>query len=194
MAPEPHAHPADDPVNTDVRPSEARVAHEASDASFRGVVLFGVAMIVIAVLLNFGLIWVYRVWTRWDLVDKRQEYGRPPSFSQQPASEARVGHDGSLPRLPAEPTLEGLQNRGQLAGWRNPFNARAESYGWVDEKAGIAHIPVDRAAAIVARTAPSRKAPSTGSDARVAQTAAAGGESGGPGASSSGRTLQEERQ
>lgn len=182
MMPEPHVAPPDDPVNAEVR-------HEPGDASFGGVLLFGLAMIVIGVLLQFGLVWVYRTWTRWDLADKRQEYGRAAAFAPQPAPGAR-------PSLPMPPALEGLENRRQMVDWRKPFEARAESYGWVDQKAGVVHIPVPQAAAIVARTAAVRKTPPGGTAAggsTVAGRGTAAGEAGPPGSSSSGRTLQEAR-
>lgn len=47
-------------------------------------------------------------------------------------------------QLPAEPRIEQNPN---IDGTRivNEANAQLESYGWVNERAGTAHIPIDRA-------------------------------------------------
>jgi hypothetical protein len=56
-------------------------------------------------------------------------------------------------RLPPEPRLQS-RPAGDLATLREEQQRHLESYGWVDEKAGVVHIPVDEAMKLfVERTA-----------------------------------------
>jgi hypothetical protein len=52
--------------------------------------------------------------------------------------EARVQHEPPSPRLQSLPFADFDQLRAEE-------NARLGSYGWVDESAGLAHIPIERA-------------------------------------------------
>ena len=52
--------------------------------------------------------------------------------------EARVQHVPPSPRLQSHPFADFIQLRAEE-------KARLGSYGWVDEAAGLAHIPIDRA-------------------------------------------------
>lgn len=52
--------------------------------------------------------------------------------------EARVRHQPPNPRLQSDPFAE-------LDQLRAVQEARLNSYGWVDETTGLAHIPIDRA-------------------------------------------------
>lgn len=52
--------------------------------------------------------------------------------------EARVKHAPPNPRLQSDPFAE-------LDQLRADQSAQLNSYGWVDESAGVAHIPIDRA-------------------------------------------------
>ena len=50
--------------------------------------------------------------------------------------------DRSVPRLPPEPRLQVAPER-ELAAMRAEQQAVLESFGWVDETAGVARIPID---------------------------------------------------
>ncbi len=47
-------------------------------------------------------------------------------------------------RLPPGPRLQ-VKPESELAAYRAAEKARLDGWGWVDESAGIAHIPIDRA-------------------------------------------------
>ncbi|OLC96545.1 MAG: hypothetical protein AUH86_09440 [Acidobacteria bacterium 13_1_40CM_4_58_4] len=49
-----------------------------------------------------------------------------------------------------EPRLE-INERTQLNGFRLDEEKKLNSYGWVDQKAGVVHIPIERAMQIVAQ-------------------------------------------
>jgi hypothetical protein len=64
-------------------------------------------------------------------------------------------------RLPPEPRLQATPEL-DLQAYRAEERRRAASWGWVDEKAGVVHIPVERAMDIVAaRGLPARPQPGT---------------------------------
>jgi hypothetical protein len=46
------------------------------------------------------------------------------------------------------PMLE-TDERGQLRGFLMNQESRLNSYGWVDQKAGVAHIPIERAMELI---------------------------------------------
>lgn len=52
--------------------------------------------------------------------------------------------DRSVPRLPPEPRLQAAPEA-ELAAMRAEEQAILTSFGWVDEKAGVARIPIDAA-------------------------------------------------
>lgn len=66
---------------------------------------------------------------------ERQQAGDPPPPLMV---EARVQHRPPNPRLQSEPFADF-----DLLRARHDY--RLSSYGWVDETAGVAHIPIDRA-------------------------------------------------
>jgi len=64
--------------------------------------------------------------------------------SRQVAQDAPLSPlvDRSVPRLPPEPRLQVAPER-ELAAMRAEQQAVLESFGWVDETAGVARIPID---------------------------------------------------
>jgi hypothetical protein len=103
--------------------------HETRDISTRVVVIFGVSLVVGAILVHF-LIWVLYVFYG-SLHDKA--YPR-----QYPM--AQIG----APPLPPTPRLQ-TQPREDLKNLRAEEQKRLDSYGWVDASRGEVHIPIDRA-------------------------------------------------
>jgi hypothetical protein len=75
----------------------------------------------------------------------------PPS----PLVEAQTQEPPPGPRLQARP-------EGELAALRAREEARLHGWGWVDESAGIAHVPVERALEAVAAEGLPSIAPQTG--------------------------------
>jgi len=61
-------------------------------------------------------------------------------------------------RLPPGPQLQVRPER-ELAAYRAAEKARLEGWGWVDESAGVAHIPIDRAIDLYAAQAAAAPAP-----------------------------------
>lgn len=109
----------------------------------RAIVTFGV-WLVIGVVIVLGLM----LWLQSHFETQARRQDMPPS----PVAD----HTGR--RLPPEPRLQ-VTPELDLRAYRAEEERRVASWGWVDEKAGIAHIPVERAMEIVAsRGLPSRPA------------------------------------
>lgn len=109
--------------------------HEKNDVSIRGVVWFVVGLVVAGIGVQL-LIWgVFRV-----LGSQSKSIDRPiPPVVEK-----------SMKRLPPAPHLEDrpLAPRAVLNAQED---ARLSSYGWVDQKAGVVHVPIDRAIDLLAR-------------------------------------------
>ena len=105
---------------------QPRRSHETSDADVRNLIIFGVglSLLVVAGLLLSGAVFHYFV--------GHQGLGPPAS----PFEDVRM--------LPPEPRLQ-VSAPKDLAQYQGAQREILNSYGWVDEKAGIVRIPVDRA-------------------------------------------------
>jgi len=103
-----------------------RQGHETRDASIRNLIIFGagLALLVVAGLLVSRALFLYFV--------GRQGLGPPAS----PFENVRT--------LPPEPRLQ-VSAPSDLKQYKAAQEETLNSYGWVDEKAGIVRIPIDRA-------------------------------------------------
>jgi len=75
------------------------------------------------------------MWYLTTSIYEQQKAGDPPPPLMV---EARVQHQPPNPRLQSDPFAE-------LDLLRATQDAQLNSYGWVDESAGLAHIPIERA-------------------------------------------------
>jgi hypothetical protein len=110
-------------------------AHEEGDENTRGIIKFGIALaIAIAVIcmLMWGLFKIFKAMTT--------EVPLPPLSPGE--------------RLPPEPRLQGIPGHQNFPSedikeFRAKENAELNSYGWVDQQAGIVHIPIEEAKKLV---------------------------------------------
>ncbi|PYV23403.1 MAG: hypothetical protein DMG24_14050 [Acidobacteria bacterium] len=110
----------------DLKPADKRRGHERRDASIRNVVLFGVAL---GVTIVFGLLVSAAVFHYFAV---HQPLGPPAS----PFENVRT--------LPPAPRLQ-VTPAQDLQHYRADEDTALNSYGWVDRKAGVVRIPIDRA-------------------------------------------------
>jgi hypothetical protein len=103
--------------------------HETTDINARGVGWNAMALALIIAIIFLGL---------WGLF---------AFFSARLSSSASPARTHSLP---PEPRLQ-VDETKDLARLRDRENAILNNYGWVDQKAGIVRIPIERAMDIVAR-------------------------------------------
>ena len=115
------------------RPAQAvdnpEVHHEESDVNIRGVLMFGGALIVAAIVIHLvvGVLFKY--------LDIREARQATPEYPLAAAQENR---------LPPEPRLQ-TNPRQDLADLRGREDEALAGYSWVDRNAGIVRIPIDEA-------------------------------------------------
>ncbi|GIV19821.1 MAG: hypothetical protein KatS3mg023_1572 [Armatimonadota bacterium] len=103
--------------------------YEKQDVGFRFAMVFVSALIAAVIVVLIFLVWFYRVMV-------------PPAPSAQtPVAQQRP--QPPAPVLQANPAAD-------MQKFREREEQKASTYGWVDEKGGIAHVPVERAMEMVA--------------------------------------------
>jgi hypothetical protein len=137
------------------------VAHEESDINVRAVLWFVGILVFTAVAINLSM---WGLFVALDRLDTRNDRVETPLMA--PAG-----------TLPPEPRL-------QTTPWEDLEKFRASedqylrSYGWVDKGAGVAHMPIDKAKALLLqRGLPTRQTP--GDPTEGTHVAASGESSGG---------------
>ena len=109
------------------------VRYEQTDVRAGAIVRFALALVVVVVLAAVFLLGFFKLLAR----QERRQDPAPPPLAQE------AGRLPPAPRLQSNP----LQDLEQL---RAEEEKELASYGWVDQKAGIARIPIDEAIKIVA--------------------------------------------
>jgi hypothetical protein len=104
------------------------VAHEHSDINIRTVLAFGAGMVVVVVTTAL-IVWiVFRVLERQEAShDSEISPVAAPAGQQPPAPQLLTDEPGNLRKVRAEET------------------DTLDRYGWVDERAGVAHVPIEEA-------------------------------------------------
>jgi hypothetical protein len=121
------------------------------EIQYHQLIWMGVGLLVITLLSGVGVFFLLRGFVSW-----RAEAAASAMPLVTPAPPAAGA------KLLARPERE-------LAGVHREEKERLESYGWVDQTAGVAHIPVERAIEIVAaRGLPTRAAAPTPAPAATA--------------------------
>lgn len=117
------------------RPDNPEVRHERSDVSVRSIFLFGVGLLIAAVVIHLLMWWLF------DYFAARAERVDRPF----PTSVVR----GTTKSVPPEPHLQ-VVPRQDLQEMRATEDAVLNSYGWVDQQTRIVRIPVERAMQVLA--------------------------------------------
>ena len=105
------------------------VHHEHSDVNIRGILAFGVALIVVGVFIHFA------VWVLFKYFDSREAQQTP---AQYPLAATQAS------RVPPEPRLQ-TNPRQDLADLRAREDETLGTYGWVDKNASVVRIPIEEA-------------------------------------------------
>jgi hypothetical protein len=110
-------------------------SYEKGDVQFRGVLIFAVALavgVVLTLVLVSGMIAV---------------------LAQQSPSTMRASPTGTPSVAPPPPTLQ-AQPSEELHRYRDEQSRILSSYSWIDRKAGIVRIPIERAMELVVERGP----------------------------------------
>jgi hypothetical protein len=114
---------------------ETKRGHEADKPVVRTLVIFAAALVGVGIIIELALRFV-------------MEGFSGEAQSLRALAPPRFKDDSGLfpsPRLQADPATE-------LSKLKEESLARLNGYGWVDEDAGVAHIPIDRAIDILAES------------------------------------------
>jgi hypothetical protein len=107
--------------------------YEQSDVRAGAIVRFALALVVVIVLAAVFLLGLFKLLAR----QEQRHDPAPPPLAQEAG------------RLPPAPRLQSSPQQ-DLEQLRAEEERDLTTYGWVDAKAGIAHIPIDEAIKIVA--------------------------------------------
>ncbi|MBX6311346.1 MAG: hypothetical protein IRY99_00250 [Isosphaeraceae bacterium] len=113
--------------------------HEPLDIRIRGILFFGIALIVVAAVLQVVLGWMMYLFSR---KEERLEAARPALFADESGQ-----YPG--PQLQDDPTED-------MDKMRAIEQSILEHYGWADRRNHIARIPISRAMDLVAESTRSR--------------------------------------
>jgi hypothetical protein len=118
---------------------------ERQDLSSRGVFAFLISLAV------GGLLVYFVVWGLYDFLDARQRSHQPQQspLVKQSDADQRIVSPEEVAQFP-QPRLE-RNERVEIRDFRLKEEQTLNSYGWVDEKTGAVHIPIERAMQLLAQ-------------------------------------------
>ena len=142
--------------------------YERQDLQVSGILYFLLGLGIVTLLCIFALRGMFAV------LDHREKALQPkvnPLVTNVPADTRHltVDYKDYLKQNFPDPRLE-IDERGQLNGIRFNEDKTLYSYGWVDEKAGTVHIPIERAMDLLVQRGLPVRSPGAASDA-AAKTA-----------------------
>ena len=147
---------------TDAEMHNDDVAHEHSDIDFRTVLTFGAGMAAIVIM---AAALMYVLW----LVLEGQAERRDPEISPLAMPS---GREAPAPRL--------LTNEpGSLSKFRAEETKKLQGYGWVDERGGVARVPIEEAKKLTVQHGLPTRTTSAGADPLTGTHAPAYGEASG---------------
>ena len=128
---------------------------ERQDLGSRPIYGFLVSLVIIGVLVYFTVWGIFRV---LDAYFTKNEAPPSPMVQQQAGTPTRAVPEGYVEKTFPEPRLESNE-RTELNDFRLGEEQTLNSYGWVDQNAGVARIPITEAMQLVAqRGLPTRPA------------------------------------
>lgn len=110
-----------------------QAGHELRDISVRAVAWCAAALIVAAIVVHVTLAGLYKIF----------EHQHP-----SPDAPSRIAFEAEM--IAPEPRLQ-VERTKELDQYFASENQKLNSYGWVDKRAGVVHIPIDRAIDLIAQ-------------------------------------------
>jgi hypothetical protein len=132
-------------MNEDLKHMHAEEGYERQDLSAQSVFAFLISLVV------GGVIVYFIVWGLYHFMDARQR-ARQPQLSplvKQVETDTRIVSPDEIKKF-AAPRLE-RNERIEIKDFRLKEEQTLNSYGWVDEKAGVVRIPIERAMELIAQ-------------------------------------------
>jgi hypothetical protein len=119
---------------------------EQQDLGTRPIYGFLVSLAIIGVLVYFGTWGMFRVLEGY--FNKHQAPANP--MAQQTSAPPRAVEPGHIENTFPEPRLE-TNERSEINDFRLGEERTLNSYGWVDQNAGVVHIPITKAMELIAQ-------------------------------------------
>lgn len=120
---------------------------EKQDLGSRPIYGFLVSLVIIGVLVYFTVWGIFHV---LDTYFTKHENPPSPLVQQQASTPTRAVPEGYPEKVFPEPCLE-TNERGEINDFRLGEEQTLNSYGWVDQNAGVVHIPIAEAMKLVAQ-------------------------------------------
>jgi hypothetical protein len=121
------------------------VDFEREDLGAKPILIFLLALTIACVLVALALKGLY---SYLDAYENRHQPVQNP-LVQQTTTDTRTVERGDIKKFP-QPRLESDETT-EINAFRLQEEQTLNSYGWVDEQAGVVRIPIDRAMALVAQ-------------------------------------------
>lgn len=125
-------------------PAGSNLGFEREDLSARAIFGFLIGMAVFCIVVVFAMDGVLHF---ADKYTKAHERSKSPMVALNP--DTRAISPADIEKVP-QPRLE-TDEATEIYGFRAEEEQRLNSYGWVDQKAGIMHIPIERAMQLIAQ-------------------------------------------
>ena len=116
------------------------VRYEKSDANVGAILAFGVGLIIVGIVVQVTAAWLFDAFKEM----ARRDDAPLPTL----AARNRTQLPRDLPKIPA-PVLQ-QSEVADLERMRRAEDVRLNSYGWIDEQAGVVHIPIAEAMRLLA--------------------------------------------
>jgi hypothetical protein len=131
-------------MNEDLKHVRAEEGYERQDLSAQSVFAFLISLVV------GGVIVYFIVWGLYHFMDARQRRRQlqPSPLVKQVETDTRIVSPDEINKFP-QPRLE-RNERIEINDFRLKEEQTLNSYGWVDEKAGVVRIPIERAMQLIA--------------------------------------------
>jgi hypothetical protein len=125
-------------------PRNPDVSYERSDAAFKGVLIGGGVLVVVAVFFQVLVAWLYGYYQRKEekakpplsplTAEERRQLPRDIDEIGQPWDKEKVGE----PRLQVEPVYD-------MDEMRKEEDRALASYGWANKESGLVRVPIEQA-------------------------------------------------
>jgi hypothetical protein len=132
-------------MTEEIKHAHAEEGFERQDLSAHGIIAFLMSLVVGGVLVYFV------IWGLYHFLDARQR-SRQTQVSplvKQVETDTRIVSPDEIKKFP-QPRLE-KNERIEINDFRLQEEQTLNRYGWVDEKAGVVRIPIERAMQLVAQ-------------------------------------------
>jgi hypothetical protein len=132
-------------MSEETKHEHAEEGYEQQDLSAQGIYAFLISLVAGGVLVYLVVLGLYK------FMDARQRARQPQQspLVQQVDTNTRVVSPDEIKKFP-EPRLE-RNERVEINDFRLTEEQTLNSYGWVDERAGVVRIPIERAMQLLAQ-------------------------------------------